>query len=116
MNLRRRLSGYFSSVGVSAVPLPFVLCRIALPFSTFFFIFFFALCQKQSFPGAVAEGGEKKNNQESEFNFSISKFDLVEPIGGHRLTSEFSLLCCGCTLSNRRDFRSAQSYDLTTLR
>lgn len=62
------------------------------------------------------EGEKKNNDQESEFNFSISKFDLVEPIGGHGLTSEFSLLCSGCALSNRRDFRSAQSYDLTTLR
>lgn len=51
MNLRRRLSGYFSSVGVSAVPLLFVLHRIA-------FFFFFALYQKQSLPGA--EGEKKK--------------------------------------------------------
>lgn len=113
MNLRRRLSGYFSSVGVSAVPLLFVLHRIA-------FFFFFCIVPKAEPPGGGGrEGGREKkkyNDQESEFNFSISKFDLVEPIGGHGLTSEFSLLCSGCALSNRRDFRSAQSYDLTTLR
>lgn len=66
MNLRRRLSGYFSSVGVSAVPLLFVLHRIAS-------FFFFCIVPKAEPPGGGGrEGGRKKK-------IMIKRANLISP-------------------------------------